>query len=93
MWFAQRALLSMILKSGKLINMIKLEGRLSVCDTCIYNFQPIVNIKCLFRFHKQDIPHLLGTLEIPRFYTTHQGSMYSGMEVLVILLHRLSYPN
>ena len=69
--------------------MNKLEGRLSVCETCIYNFQPIVNIKCLFRFHKQDIPHLLGALEIPRFYTTHQGSMYSGMEVLVILLRRL----
>ena len=52
-----------------------------------------MKIKYLFRFHKQDIPHLLGAFKIPRFYTTHQGSMYSGMEALLILLRRLSYPN
>ena len=52
-----------------------------------------MNIKCLVRFHKQDIPHLLSALEIPRFYTTHQGSMYSGIEAQLILLRRLSYPN
>ena len=48
LWFALRALSSMILKSGELINRNKLVGRLSVCVILVNNFQSIVNIKCLF---------------------------------------------
>ncbi|XP_029209260.2 uncharacterized protein LOC114973009 [Acropora millepora] len=59
------------------------------------NLEDVGEIECeqMFRFHKQDIPHLFEALGISQFYTTPQGSMYSGMEALLILLRRLSYPN
>lgn len=36
---------------------------------------------------------LLEALQIPDSYTSHQGSVYTGMESLMILLWRLTYPN
>jgi len=36
---------------------------------------------------------LLEALQIPDSYTSHQGSVFTDMESLVILLRRLSYPN
>ncbi|KAM7436751.1 hypothetical protein ABFA07_013483 [Porites harrisoni] len=36
---------------------------------------------------------LLEALQIPDSYTSHQGSVFTGMESLMILLRRLSYPN
>lgn len=36
---------------------------------------------------------LLEALQIPDTYTSHQGSVYTGMETLMILLRRLVYPN
>jgi hypothetical protein len=36
---------------------------------------------------------LMEALEIPDSYTSDQGSVFSGMECLMILLRRLSYPN
>lgn len=48
---------------------------------------------CHFRFQKQDMDRLLEALQIPDSYTSHQGSVFTGMESLMILLRRLSYPN
>ena len=36
---------------------------------------------------------LLEALQIPDSYKSHQGSVFTGMESLMILLRRLSYPN
>ena len=36
---------------------------------------------------------LMEALEIPESYTSGQGSVYYGMESLMILLRRMSYPN
>ena len=46
-----------------------------------------------FRFQKQDMDRLLEALQIPDSYTSHQGSVFTGMESLMILLRHLSYPN
>ena len=46
-----------------------------------------------FRFQKNDMYRLMEALEIPDSYTSDQGSVFSGMECLIILLRRLSYPN
>ena len=36
---------------------------------------------------------LLKALQIPDSNTSYQGSVFTGMESLMILLRRLSYPN
>lgn len=36
---------------------------------------------------------LLEALQIPDTYTSYQGSAYSGMESMMIMLRRLTYPN
>lgn len=50
-------------------------------------------VLCHFRFQKQDMDRLLEALQIPDSYTSHQGSVFTGMESLMILLRCLSYPN
>ena len=50
-------------------------------------------VLCHFRFQKQDMDRLPEALQIPDSYTSHQGSVFTGMESLMILLRRLSYPN
>lgn len=60
---------------------------------CDLRFSTDCEYQMYFRFHTQDIPRLFDALGIPQFYTTPQGSMYPGMEALLILLRRLSYPN
>ena len=45
------------------------------------------------RFQKDDLPRLLDALEIPECYICSQRTNASGMEALMILLRRLSYPN
>ncbi|CAH3027188.1 unnamed protein product [Porites evermanni] len=59
------------------------------------NMEDISEIDCeqMFRFQKQDMDRLLEALQIPDSYTSHQGSVFTGMESLMILLRRLSYPN
>ena len=36
---------------------------------------------------------LLEALQIPDTYTSYQGSAYSGMESMMIMLRRLTYPS
>ncbi len=45
------------------------------------------------RFQKQDMHRLCEALQIPEYYTCPQGSVCSGMEGLMIMLRRLTYPN
>ncbi|CAH3163303.1 unnamed protein product, partial [Porites lobata] len=47
----------------------------------------------IFRFGKDDILHLCEALELPEFYTGHQGSVFTGIEALMVMLRRLAYPN
>jgi len=46
-----------------------------------------------YRFQKDDMDRLLHALEIPDHYICSQGTSSSGMESLMIMLRRLSYPN
>ena len=50
-------------------------------------------VLCHFRFQKQDMDRLLEALQIPDSNTSYQGSVFTGMQSLMILLRRLSYPN
>ena len=45
------------------------------------------------RFPKGDMYRLKETLEIPENYICSQRTIATGMEALMILLHRFSYPN
>ena len=36
---------------------------------------------------------LLEALQIPAAYTGYQGSVFTGMEGLMVMLRRLTYPN
>ncbi|KAK3734504.1 hypothetical protein QZH41_010192 [Actinostola sp. cb2023] len=59
------------------------------------NLQDISDDNCenMFRFQKDDMDRLLHALEIPDHYICSQGTSSSGMESLMIMLRRLSYPN
>lgn len=59
------------------------------------NMEDISEIDCeqMFRFQNQDMDRLLEALQIPDSYTSHQGSVFTRMESLMILLRRLSYPS
>ena len=48
---------------------------------------------CSYRFDKSDIPRLLDALSIPSKYVCVQGTTATGIEALMILLRRLTYPN
>ena len=45
------------------------------------------------RFDKSGLHRLAAGLSLPRFYHCTQGTKATGMEALLILLRRLSYPN
>ena len=45
------------------------------------------------RFQKDDLERLKLALSLPEKYTCRQGTIATGMEALLILLRRLSYPN
>lgn len=47
----------------------------------------------LFRFGKDDMVRLCSALQLPERYTCSQGTSATGMEALMIMLRRLSYPN
>ena len=49
--------------------------------------------KFILRFAKDDLERLYAALAIPEAYTCGQGTKATGMEALMILLRRLSYPN
>ncbi|CAH3188639.1 unnamed protein product, partial [Porites evermanni] len=59
------------------------------------NIADLSEIQCeeMFRFGKDDILHLCEALELPEFYTGHQGSVFTGIEALMVMLRRLAYPN
>ena len=42
---------------------------------------------------KDDILHLCEALELPEFYTGHQGFVFTWIEALMVMLRRLAYPN
>ena len=46
-----------------------------------------------FRFQKGDMQRLLEALNLQDQYICEQGTTASGMESLMIMLRRLSYPN
>ena len=45
------------------------------------------------RFEKSDIQRLCTALRIPEKYKCSQGTSATGMEALMIMLRRLTYPN
>lgn len=45
------------------------------------------------RFQKDDMERLRNALQIPSHYICDQGTKATGMEALMILLRRLTYPN
>lgn len=47
----------------------------------------------LFRFLRDDLERLGRSLNLPEKYTCSQGTHATGMEALLIMLRRLSYPN
>ncbi|CAH3170271.1 unnamed protein product [Porites evermanni] len=47
----------------------------------------------MFRFQKCDMYRLLEALQIPECYICSQRTFVTGMEALMILLRRLTYPN
>ena len=46
-----------------------------------------------YRFLKDDLVRLSGALQLPPKYVCCTGTSASGIEALMILLQRLSYPN
>ncbi len=46
-----------------------------------------------YRFLKDDLVRLGSALQLPPKYVCRNGTSASGMEALMILLRRLSYPN
>ena len=68
-------------------------------DFCYESFErfsldDINNAECLaeYRFRKHDLPLLAEGLQMPDSFMFYQRTISSGMEVLCILLRRLSYP-
>ena len=59
-----------------------------------FNFTDLDDTQCKieFRFHKNDLPLLLETIQIPDVITCSQGTVCNGMEGLCILLKRLAFP-
>jgi len=51
------------------------------------------NVVVHWRFEKNDMYRLCDALNIPDQYTGYQGSTCTGMEALMVMLRRLSYPN
>ena len=45
-----------------------------------------------FRFQKSDIPTLVEVLGIPEYFKCRQGTLFSDLEGLCLLLSRLAYP-
>lgn len=60
-------------------------------DFCVNYFD---SSECLteFRVNKEDIPLLAEVLRVPQHFRCPQGTVYSGLEGLCILLKRLAYP-
>ena len=52
-----------------------------------------INNKNLYRFGKDDMLRLCSALQIPEQYTCSQGTSATGVEAVMVLLRRLSYPN
>lgn len=50
-------------------------------------------VLCFQRFQKCDMYRLLEALQIPECYICSQRTFVTGMEALMILLRRLTYPN
>ena len=57
-------------------------------DYCMYQL-----FNMLFRFLRDDLERLAIALNLPEKYICSQGTIATGMEALLILLRRLSYPN
>ena len=53
----------------------------------------VVSFSRPFRFEKGDLERLRSALVIPEVYRCETGTKASGMEALLIMLHRLSYLN
>ena len=59
-----------------------------------FDLQTIEDDECIaeFRFAKHDIPFLVQTLGIPDYMWCYQGTRFSGIEGICLLLRRLAYP-
>ena len=59
-----------------------------------FDLQTIEDDECIaeFRFAKQDIPFLVQTLGIPDYMWCYQGTRFSDIEGICLLLRRLAYP-
>lgn len=78
--------------SSKLMDIMKTIFQSSCSCPCSLP-KYIYIVLCHFKFQKQDMDLLLEALQIPDSYTSHQGSVFTDMESLMILLRRTSYPN
>ena len=63
--------------------------RFDWCFVCIKAYL----VLCFQRFQKCDMYHLLEALQIPECHICSQRTFVTGMEALMILLRRLTYPN
>lgn len=59
------------------------------------DFEKLSDVECIqhFRFAKQDILNLIALLQIPERYICENRTTATGLEGLLILLRRLTYPN
>ena len=60
-----------------------------------FDFNQFSDIQCWdqFRFQKKDIPVLAQLLGLPPTFTTTNGCVLERVDLMCILLRRLSYPN
>ena len=52
-----------------------------------------IDLYSVYSFEKTDVHRLLMALNLPEFYRCRRGTKSTGMEALLILSRRLSYPN
>jgi hypothetical protein len=59
-----------------------------------FDFNSYSNVQCVnqFRFEKMDIPLLATALGIPEIFRTTNGCVLNSIDLMCILLRRLSYP-
>lgn len=58
---------------------------------CLKTLRTATSTTC--RFDKSAIHRVKLALGLPEFYTCQQGTKSTGIEALLVMLRRLSYPN
>ena len=62
-------------------------------STFNFFFYCVTYLFCCVRFEKNELERLKNALNLPDFYRCEQGTKATGMEALLIMLRRLSFPN